>query len=208
MPRLKLTYFDFHGGRGEPARIALTMANVPFEDDRIPYSRWSELKGATPFGSLPVLEHDGRRLAQSNAINRFVGKLTNLYPTDPWQAAVCDEVMDAVEDVSQAIVASFSIRDEEEKKAVRKQLAEGPISRYLAALQARLLENGGEFFADGRLTMADLKVFLWVRHLRSGNLDHVPVDLSDRVAPELVKHFERVSAHAGVAAYYATRKAP
>jgi hypothetical protein len=25
MPKLKLTYFDFHGGRGEPARLALSM---------------------------------------------------------------------------------------------------------------------------------------------------------------------------------------
>jgi hypothetical protein len=28
MPRLKLTYFDFHGGRGEPARLALSMGGM------------------------------------------------------------------------------------------------------------------------------------------------------------------------------------
>ena len=32
---LKLTYFDFHGGRGEPARIALSIGGIPFEDDRV-----------------------------------------------------------------------------------------------------------------------------------------------------------------------------
>ena len=30
MPKLKLTYFDFHGGRGEPARLALSMGGIPF----------------------------------------------------------------------------------------------------------------------------------------------------------------------------------
>jgi glutathione S-transferase len=93
MPRLKLTYFDFHGGRGEPARLALSMGGIPFEDDRVPPSEWERRKPNTPFGALPVLEVDGQMLAQSNAINRYVGKLTDLYPTDAWQAALCDEVM-------------------------------------------------------------------------------------------------------------------
>ena len=37
------------------------------------------------------------------------------------------------------------------------------------------------WLADGRLTVADLKVYLWIRHLKSGNLDHIPADLADRV---------------------------
>ena len=28
MANLKLTYFDFHGGRGEPARLALSMGGI------------------------------------------------------------------------------------------------------------------------------------------------------------------------------------
>ena len=40
MPKLKLTYFDFHGGRGEPARLALSIGGIPFEDDRVAPSDW------------------------------------------------------------------------------------------------------------------------------------------------------------------------
>ena len=32
MAKLKLTYFDFDGGRGEPARLALHIGGVTFED--------------------------------------------------------------------------------------------------------------------------------------------------------------------------------
>jgi glutathione S-transferase len=78
MAKLKLSYFDFHGGRGEPARLALPMGGIPFEDDRVPPSEWERGKPNTPFGALPVLEVDGQTLAQSNAINRYVGKLTAL----------------------------------------------------------------------------------------------------------------------------------
>src|SRR4026207_2234847 len=88
MPKLKLTYFDFHGGRGEPARLALSIGGIQFVDERVPPSEWEQRKPNTPFGALPVLEVDGRTLAQSNAINRYVGKLTDLYPTDAWQAAL------------------------------------------------------------------------------------------------------------------------
>lgn len=35
MPKIVLTYFDFDGGRGEPARLALRIGGVEFEDRRI-----------------------------------------------------------------------------------------------------------------------------------------------------------------------------
>jgi glutathione S-transferase len=199
---LKLTYFDFHGGRGEPARLALSVGGIPFEDDRVQFSDWERRKADTPFGALPVLERDGQILAQSNAINRYVGKLTDLYPSDPWQAALCDETMEAVEDISSMIVATLFL-PEEEKKAQRKTLVEGPLPFYLTRLQRRLEERGGHYFAADRLSVADLKVFVWIRHLKSGALDHVPTDLVDGIAPKLVEHYERIKNEPRVKAYYA-----
>jgi glutathione S-transferase len=202
MTKLKLTYFDFHGGRGEPARLALSIGGVPFEDDRVAPSDWPARKANTPFGALPVLEVDEQTLSESNAINRYVGKLANLYPSDAWQAALCDEVMEAVEDIGSKIGATLFL-PEEEKKVKRKELAEGPIPFYLTRLQDRLAAHGGQYFAADRLSVADLKVFVWIRHLKSGVLDHIPADLPDRVAPKLVEHYERVKDHPGIKAYYA-----
>jgi prostaglandin-H2 D-isomerase / glutathione transferase len=121
MAKLKLTYFDFHGGRGEPARLALSIGGIAFEDDRVQTSDWERRKGDTPFGALPVLEVDGQIVAQSNAINRYVGKLADLYPSDPWEAALCDEAMEAVEDITNKIAATLFL-PEEQKKAQRKAL--------------------------------------------------------------------------------------
>jgi len=202
MTKLKLTYFDFHGGRGEPARLALSIGGIPFEDDRVAPSDWPARKANTPFGALPVLEVDGQTVSQSNAINRYVGKLANLYPDDAWQAALCDEVMEAVEDIGSKIGATLFL-PEEEKKAKREELAEGPIPFYLTRLQDRLAAHGGQYFAANRLLVADLKVFVWIRYLKSGVLDHIPADLPDRVAPKLVEHYERVKKHPGIKAYYA-----
>ncbi len=202
MAKLKLSYFDFHGGRGEPARLALSMGGIPFEDDRIPFADWAQRKEKMPFGALPVLEVDGQTIAQSNAINCYVGKLANLYPSDPWQAALCQEAMGAVEDILTKIVPTMFL-PEEEKKAQRKALAEGPIPFYLTQLQQRLDAHGGRYFADDRLTVADLKVFTFTRQLKAGFLDYVPTDLADRIAPKLVEHYHRVRNEPRVTSYYA-----
>ncbi len=205
MAKLKLFYFDFHGGRGEPARLALHIGDVAFEDQRVVFSDWPAIKPQMPYQALPVLEVDGKLLAQSNSINRFVGKLTGLYPNDPWQAALCDEIMDAVEDSTQLLVATFGIENDDEKKATRQALADGPLRLSLQQMQTRLEQSGGKYFADNRLTVADLKVFAWIKDLRSGNFDYIPTDLTNRVAPLLIAHFERVNSHPKVVAYYASR---
>jgi glutathione S-transferase len=83
MSDYKLSYFDMKGGRGQVARLAFELGGVDFEDDRIAYRDFAGTKSSYPFGTLPILEHKGEILAQCNAINRFVGKLTDLYPGDP-----------------------------------------------------------------------------------------------------------------------------
>jgi prostaglandin-H2 D-isomerase / glutathione transferase len=206
MHKLRLTYFDIDGGRGEVARLAAFIGGIPLEDNRVKFQDWLALKPSMPFGAMPLLEVDGQTVAQSNGINRFVGKLAGLYPADPLQAALCDEAMDAVEDITHEILATFPIQDPEEKKAKREALAEGPLTFYLQRFEQRLKERGGEYFADGRLTVADLKVFLWIRHLKSGTLDHLPADLPDRVAPLLTEHYQRVKSHPKVAEYYESRR--
>ncbi len=206
MPKFELSYFDFHGGRGEPARLALFIGGIDFDDDRIPLSEWPSRKPNTPFGAVPVLGVDGQKITQSNAINTYVGKLGGLYPEDPLQALYCDETMGAVEDISNKVVATFSMSGDAQKTA-RQELCDGPLKFYLERIEGLLVRGGGEFFADKRLTVADLKVFCWIRHTRSGNLDHIPTDLVDRVAPKLAGHCDRIAKNTDVVRYYESRSA-
>jgi glutathione S-transferase len=204
MPKLVLTYFDFDGGRGEAARLAMHLGGLAFEDKRIPGKDWPAQRDKMPFQAMPVLEVDGKVITQSNTINRYLGKLAGLYPKDDWQAALVDEVMDAVEDISTKIANTIFMEDEAKKKA-REALAAGPIPRFLQQIDARLKAGGGEWFVEKRLTVADLKCFLWVRWLESGALDHIPADIVDKNAPLLARHLERVKNHPKIAAYYAAR---
>ena len=207
MPNLKLTYFDMHGGRGEPARLAMHIGGVAFEDNRISFKEFGAKRSTYPFSRVPKLEIDGAELSQCNSINRYVGRLAGLYPSDAIQAAYCDEAMDAVEDIVSQVLVTFPMTDEAEKKAAREALADGSITTYLQQLDKMLEARGGEYFADGRLTVADLKVMVWVRSLRSGILDYVPKDLPDRLAPLLVEHQHRVEGHPKVREYYQSKTA-
>lgn len=79
----KLSYFGIPG-RGETIRLALSIGNVKYIDERVPFQDWPKLKSKTPWGSLPILTlQDGKTtIAQQRAILRLVGKETGLYPTE------------------------------------------------------------------------------------------------------------------------------
>ena len=46
-------------------------------------------------------------------------------------------------------------------------------------------------------------MFVYVRGLNSGRLDHVPTDLVEKVAPQLNAHMQRIAKTAAVVQYYA-----
>jgi len=202
MSAFKLTYFDTHGGRAEPARLALHIGGIAFEDARFAFPDFAEVRKSTPFGQVPTLHVDGVLVTQSDAITRYAGQLTGLYPKDAYQALLCDEVMGALEDANNKLVATFGLKGDSLKDA-REALVAGPLTVYLGWLQTQLQAHGGEFFADGRLTIADLKVFVFVQGLNSGRLDHVPTDLVEKVAPAVNAHRQRIAATPAVAQYYA-----
>ncbi len=202
MPQLKLSYFDFHGGRAEPTRLALHIGGIEFEDHRFAFPEFAEVRKSTPFGQVPTMTVDGMQVTQCDAITRYAGKLAGLYPDDAYQALLCDEVMYVVEESTVKLGPTFRMTGEEQKEA-RLALVNGSMPVYLAWLQTQLLAHGGEFFADNHLTVADLKVFVDVRGLNSGRLDHVPTDLVERVAPALNAHMQRIANLPAVLAYYA-----
>jgi glutathione S-transferase len=186
---LRLRYFPFPGRAGA-IRDALRIGNVRFDDEHVPIDRFRELKvaGELPFGSLPVLfvedvESGGRRTsaAQSNAILRFVGRLTGLYPVDdPLRALKVDEALDVAEDFYHLIAPSIGEENAERRKAMRRVLAEETLPRWGGYLERLLVANGGTGFVAGdSLTVADLKLHYAIDKLTNGSLDGVPTTVLD-----------------------------
>ena len=202
MTQFKLIYFDFDGGRAESIRLAFHIGGIDFEDIRLKFPEFREAQPSFRFHALPVLEIDSQPITQSNAQLRHVGKLAGLYPTDDLQALYCDEAMGAVEDVGHAVGKTLGLQGDALKQA-REEFVQGRLATYIKGLDELLARGGGQFFADGRMTVADLKVFVETRTLAKGTLDHVPTNIVEELAPALAEHRERIANDPRVVAYYA-----
>jgi prostaglandin-H2 D-isomerase / glutathione transferase len=200
MDKPKLTYFDAPVSRGEECRLALHLAGVEFEDVRVKAADWPALKPKTPFGSMPFLELPGRPvLAQSNAILVFIGRGHDLHPKDEFEAAQHEALMSHVEDLRHAITPTLRM-GEDEKKKVREELAATFVPAWAASLEKQL--GDGPFVGGARLNVVDLKIYMAVRWLSGGRIDHIPANIL-AAYPKLNRVHDAVGDHAGVKAWYA-----
>lgn len=204
MPKPKLTYFDFAGSRGEECRLALYIAGVEFEDNRIDRTTWPDLKPKTPFGSLPTLEIEGRgTLAQSNAILVLIGRQHDLHPRDNWQAAQHEALMCGVEDMRANVSPTLRITDADEKKRAREELAANYLPRWGTHVERALTGLGsGPFVGGETINVVDLKLYIASRWFSSGVVDHVPSTIF-AAFPRLVGVERAVAAHPKVVEWYA-----
>jgi glutathione S-transferase len=192
MAQYKLTYFDFSGSRGEECRLALHVAGVEFEDNRISREAWQVLKPSSPYGAVPFLETPGKPvLAQSNAILAYVGRSYGLHPSDPWEAARHEAILVAVEELRAAIGPSGKLSDPVEKQKAREELASGYLQTWGRNLEQQIK---GPFVAGERIQVADIKLFQIVASFKSGVLDHIPVSVFSAF-PKLEGVYEAVARH-------------
>lgn len=153
VPKLKLTYFD-GPWLAQPVRDAFIIGGIDFEDERVKGADWAALKPTMPFGSLPILTVDDTKVySQSDAILRYAGVLSGLYPADDLLAAMkVDEVLGGLQDLFKASSTDKS------DTAMKIAETEG-IPRYAGALDKMYAENtSGPFLFGDKITIADCKL--------------------------------------------------
>ncbi|XP_050496209.1 glutathione S-transferase-like, partial [Bombus huntii] len=118
-------------GIGRTNPFFFSYASIPFEDERIKKDVWPEIKPLTPYGQLPMLVADRRKVAQSTAICRYL------------IVHICSEI------------AAFHYEEDEKVKAAKRKAAEETLLFILERLDQQVKENDGYFY-DGTLSWADL----------------------------------------------------
>ncbi|KAJ3663079.1 hypothetical protein Zmor_007388 [Zophobas morio] len=147
------TYFDIRG-LAETIRYLFKYGEIEFEDVRIKHENWPPLKDSTPFGVLPILEHNGKVVGQSISIARYLGRKLKLAGENEWENLEIDAVVDTLNDMKSKLSPIFAEKDEAKKKVLIEAAKKDTIAFYLPRLEAIVKKNKG-YFALGRLTWAD-----------------------------------------------------
>lgn len=148
-PTYKLIYFNARG-RAEHIRYIFAYAGIDYIDERIPKERWPELKKSMPYGMLPVLEIDGKPIAQSNAVARYLARKHDLTGRDEWESMLCDVLVDTLGDLKQSISHYRTEEDLFKKEEKKAKLLKETIPFYLNKFEQAIGENGG--YAVGSTT--------------------------------------------------------
>ncbi|KAG7378755.1 hypothetical protein PHYPSEUDO_009529 [Phytophthora pseudosyringae] len=195
LPKLKLTYFSI-AGRAEPIRLALFIGGIDFQDIRLSYEEYENVKLKLPFNQLPVLEVDDEPVSQSLAILRFAGTLSGLYPTtDALAAFHVDEVLVLIDEMfnSPEWRATVSERDPKKLEEMREGLSKGIILKTLEFLEKRVVAFKGLYATGSELTVADLAIYAVILLTKAGR-PGIPTTISDPYK-NLLRVFDQVKAH-------------
>ena len=198
MPVIKLFYGDMPFWRAEVCRLALHLGKVPFEDVRMktPEERAAfKESGKAPFGQVPIMEVDGKVIAQTGAIARYCGKQGGFYPRDDdFAAAKIDEIIDTATDITVAVGRTFRMEGKEKEEA-RKELATVTLPKYLSALEKIMSENGSTgFYVGSKMTIADIAMWRLFGWLTGGIVDGLPTTLLDST-PQVLTNFKTTDQH-------------
>lgn len=156
MSQYKLTYFNLRA-RAELIRLIFVQAGVDYEDRRIAKEEWGELKPKTPYGSLPTLEVDGKVLAGSLPIARFVAERHGLAGSNDLENTEIAGILDCLGDLLQAFIKVLFESDETRKAELKKKFDEEESPKYFSLLEKRVTADG--WLYGSKVTYADLAFF-------------------------------------------------
>ena len=127
------------------ARICLMLKGVAFRRMTLTLRGLRRLRLLNPLGQVPVLEHDGRALADSTAILRYLEERfpePPLLPEEPAARAYCDLVEDWADGSLAFVVGAFRWLNPANREvalgATARELGGGPIVRWALGARFRL----------------------------------------------------------------------
>lgn len=203
----RLTYFSSRG-RAELIRLVCAEAGVRYEErslgvydavHKTPAFLELRATGVLPFGAVPLWEEPGGlTLVQSDAIVRHVARSRGLYGRDAIEAARCDVILAATDDVRLEVRRVLTVAPEQ-RAGLRAELAATVLPRWLSQFEALLTAEGAGFIVGAGVTVADVALFQMFENLRDNG--YAPAFVG---CPALVRHGEAMAARPGLAAYLAS----
>lgn len=193
MPTYKLYYFNSRGN-AEAIRLIFAQAGVKYEDVRLSSEQWVEFKPKTPYGTMPVLDIDGKILSGSGPISRYLAKQYGLAGEDDIARLVLEGAEDAINDLKAKIGSVVFEKDEDKKAAQKKDFDEKLLPRILGGLENLAASNPDGWFYGSKVSYVEFWFIQVVEYLQMLNptvLDKYPalkkLNESTRNLPNIAK---------------------
>eukprot|EP00758_Cryptobia_borreli_P011793 Tbor_TRINITY_DN5692_c2_g1::TRINITY_DN5692_c2_g1_i8::g.8210::m.8210 len=187
-------------------RLALHVAEIPFIEEYPKFADWRTPETGTkavygkvnPLVNLPLLKlPDGKMIAQSNAILRWVGrKMPSLVGETDEERVNVDQAWEHLLDLRKAVHGAVYSKDHQTSK---KNFLEESIPRYYSSIEKFSAQVGGSgpFLLGGKVTIPDLILtdmvdFVKVAYSNLDSLSGYPRVLS---AYEAVKKLDNLKPH-------------
>merc|ERR1712142_287401 len=206
MSKYILNYFPVTG-RAEPARLMFHFTGVPFTDNQIPPSEWSQVKTDVkrfPLSQLPTLEVDDDVICQSGAINRFVARQLGCYGSNELEGAEIDQVVETLDELKEGygkIKFNPALEETDKAKQLKEFFNTDRTKLLLGFITSKLSEKEGEFLLGEKPSFADLVYFTSHEYLVA-----VKEDFEDDY-PELTKLHRSVAGVESIKTYLDQRDA-
>ena len=159
MPKYTLHYFAGNG-RAVIARALLTYVKADWTDDRIKGEDWPKIKksGLCEFEQLPVLEVDGKKYCESQAINLYLAETFKLLGKNAEENYQIYNLLMTFDDFMGPIWKFMFCKEEAQKGELKKQALE-KYKFFLEKLDKRYVGLGkGKYFLGDHFTMADIYI--------------------------------------------------
>ncbi|KAI6655971.1 hypothetical protein LOD99_1716 [Oopsacas minuta] len=175
--KITLTYFQEISARGQFVTAILDIIGRKYELKSIPHGKWETEKLNTPFGVLPVLDVDGKKIGGTVTIARFVaerygkGKLDQ--ESDPFISAYYEGQADISNEILVKLY-TYSFAKEEEKEDKRKAF-ESYAKDKLSFLEKSIKPGGSFQGKEGKLTWSEIVISSLLRDIRSVYPNHEEV---------------------------------
>ena len=169
-------YGDRNSGNCQKVSITADFLNIPYEwvdiDITKNESRSEAFLKRTPMGQVPVIElDDGRCLAQSNAIIRYLANGSALLPADPFAQAKIDELLFWEQYSHEPYVATtryhmvYLGRTKDQREPMRVERGEKALDLMETMIKGRT------WFAGEALSIADIALIAYTRLAHEGGFD-------------------------------------
>ena len=159
MVKYILHYFGVNG-RAIVPRAILSYAKADWTNDAIKKEDWPKIKksGLCEFEQVPILEVDGKKYSQSNAINLYLAETFNLMGKNAEENYQITSLLMTFDDFMPPFFAWMFCQDETKKPELLNKALE-KARFFLGKIEERYVALGkGKYFLGDKFTLADIYI--------------------------------------------------